>query len=122
MENISRIPIVMSIQNIGQFKGELIRFLSPLTIKKLVYEFPITQRVINYENKYIYLNSNLTVGIEKPKNSFKKGDIAYSPLNNSIYLFLQNLNHNQKFNHLGILNIDKNIEIKSGSIITIDKY
>ena len=104
--SVSRIPIVLSINNVIDVEGELVRHLSPLTIKKILSCFPISQLIINFQNKYIQINIELNIGIEKPKNIFKKGDIAFSPISNSICIFLNDHNHNNQLNHIGFVKND----------------
>ena len=38
---------------------------------------------------FIYFQTKLSSGIERPKTQFKRGDIAYLPENQSICIFLQ---------------------------------
>src|SRR5919107_5842049 len=104
--SVSRIPISISINNTIDMKGELVRHLSPLTIKKILSCFPISQLIINFQNKYIQINLELNIGIEKPKNVFKKGDIAFSPISNSICIFLNDHTHGNQLNHIGFVKKD----------------
>lgn len=120
--SVSRIPILLSINNVIDIEGELVRHLSPLTIKKILSCLPISQLVINFQNKYIQINIELNIGIEKPKNIFKKGDIAFSPISNSICIFLNDYNHNNQLNHIGFVKIDdleKLKKTKAGDILNI---
>jgi len=104
--SVSRIPILLSINNVIDIEGELVRHLSPLTIKKILGCLPISQLVINFQNKYIQVSIELNIGIEKPKNIFKKGDIAFSPISNSICIFLNDYDHNNQLNHIGFVKND----------------
>ena len=67
---------------------------------------PINQLVNNYQNKVIQIKVNLDIGVEKPQNRFKKGDIAFAPMTNSIYIFLADYNNNQPLSHVGFIKID----------------
>ena len=122
MLSVSRIPILLSINNVINVEGELVRHLSPLTIKKILSCLPISQLIINFQNKYIQINIELNIGIEKPKNIFKKGDIGFSPISNSICIFLNDYNHNNQLNHIGFVKIDdleKLKKTKAGDILNI---
>jgi len=119
---VSRIPILLSINNVIDIEGELVRHLSPLTIKKILSCLPISQLVINFQNKYIQINIELNTGIEKPKNIFKKGDIAFSPISNSICIFLNDYYHNNQLNHIGFVkndDLEKLKKTKAGDILNI---
>jgi len=120
--SVSRIPILLSINNVIDIEGELVRHLSPLTIKKILGCLPISQLVINFQNKYIQINIELNIGIEKPKNIFKKGDITFSPISNSICIFLNDYNHNNQLNHIGFVkndDLEKLKKTKAGDILNI---
>jgi uncharacterized protein len=120
--SVSRIPILISINNAIVIEGELVRHLSPLTIKKILSCFPISQLIINFQNKYIQINIELNIGVEKPKHIFKKGDIAFSPISNSICIFLNDHTHNNSLNHIGFVKIDdieKLKKTKAGDILNI---
>lgn len=118
--SVSRIPILISINNAIDIEGELVRHLSPLTIRKILSYFPMSQLIINFQNKYIQINLELNIGIEKPKNIFKKGDIAFSPISNSINIFLSDYTHNNQLNHIGFVKIEhleKLAKTKAGDIL-----
>ena len=120
--SVSRIPILISINNAIDIEGELVRHLSPLTIKKILTCFPISQLIINFQNKYIQIKIELDIGIEKPKNIFRKGDIAFSPISNSICIFLNDHIHNNQLNHVGFVKVDdveKLKKTKAGDILYI---
>lgn len=121
--NISRIPLKLSF-NTNTLTGELIRHLSPLTIKKLIENFPLQNRINNYNNKFVYIKVELDIGTEKGTSNFKKGDIAYSPSGGFISIFLENFVHNQKFNHIGKIvegNLENFLRTNPGDYLLIEK-
>ena len=86
--SVSRIPILVTLNNSIKIEGELIRHLSPLTVKKVLNNLPISQLINNFQDKFIQVKLELDIGIEKPQSKFKKGDIAFASMYNSIYIFL----------------------------------
>jgi uncharacterized protein len=125
ISSVSRIPILITLNNEIMMEGELIRHLSPLTIKKILNHLPINQLINNFQRKFIQLKLDLDVGVEKPQSKFKKGDIAFSSISNSIYIFLTDYVHSQKqFSHIGYIktqNLDELIKTKAGDILSIQK-
>ena len=109
-QSVSRIPIKIELNRARELHGEFRRHLSPLTIKKLVNVFPLFGRINSYDGKFIYIHVELQLGSEKPVNSFKKGDIAFSPLGNFLCIFLCDATLDQKLNLLGRVTSD-NINI-----------
>src|SRR5215210_5130918 len=99
--SVSRIPISLILNNDIKLDGELIRYLSPLTVKRIVNNLPFSQLINNFQNKFLYIKLDLGIGVEKPISKFKKGDIAFSPISNTICIFIEDYNHNQQFSHVG---------------------
>ena len=121
--SVSRIPIVVTVNNDVELKGELTRHLSPLTIKKIINNLPLSQLVNNFHNKFIYVRSGINGGLEKPQNKFKKGDIAYLPISDCIYIFLTDHIHNNQFNRIGSIsdNLNELTNTKAGDILNIQR-
>ncbi len=123
-QSVSRIPIKIGLNQASILKGEFRRHLSPLTIKKLLSLFPIYGRINSYNGKFIYVQVDLQLGSEKPALSFKKGDLAFSPVGNFLCIFLSDAILKQKLNPLGRVTSD-NIDIlnsfKAGDYLSIDK-
>ena len=121
--SVSRIPIVITVNNDVKLKGELTRHLSPLTIKKIVSNLPLSQLINNYQNKFIYIKSGINGGLEKPQNKFEKGDIAYLPISDSIYIFLTDHIHNSQFNRIGSItdSLYELTKTKAGDILNIKR-
>src|SRR5215203_454255 len=121
--SVSRIPIVVTVNNDVELKGELTRHYSPLTIKKIINNLPLSQLVNNFHNKFIYVKSGINGGLEKPQNKFKKGDIAYLPISDCIYIFLTDHIHNNQFNRIGRIsdNLNELTNTKAGDILNIQR-
>jgi hypothetical protein len=95
-----------------------------LTIKKIINILPINQLINNYQNKVIQIKVNLDIGVEKPQYRFKKGDIAFAPIANSIYIFLADHSNNQPLSHVGFIKIDTLDELaktKAGDVLSIQR-
>lgn len=120
--SVSRIPISITINNVIKIEGEFIRHLSPLTIKRILNLLPITNLINNFQNKFIQIKMEIDLGVEKPQKKFGKGDIAFSPISNSICIFLKDYVHNQQLNLLGFIKEDGINELaktKVGDFISI---
>jgi uncharacterized protein len=126
ISSVSRIPILITLNNNIKMDGELVRHLSPLTIKKILNNLPINQLINNFQKKFIQLKLELDIGVEKPQSKFKKGDIAFSPISNSIYIFLIDyIQSQQQFSHIGYIktqNLDELVKTKAGDMLSIQKF
>ena len=121
--SVSRIPIVVTVNNDIKLNGELTRHLSPLTIKKIINILPLSRLIINYQNQFIYVKSGINGGLEKPQYKFKKGDIAYLPISDCIYIFLTDHAHNNQFNRIGSIanSLNELTNTKAGDILNIQR-
>lgn len=123
-QSVSTIPIIIELNQASELKGEFKRHLSPLTIKKLLSAFPIDGRINSFDGKFIYIQVGLQLGSEKSINTFKKGDLAFSPLGNFLCIFLDDAILNQKMNLLGGVTSD-NVDIlrsfKVGDYLSLKK-
>ena len=89
LKSVSRLNATLEIRGQGTIEYELIRHLAPLTIKKVYNALPISDTVHFYDNKFAYMNTNLQLGGEKPRTTFKSGDIAFLTNSSSVCFFLQ---------------------------------
>ena len=123
-QSVSRIPIKIQLNQAYTLQGEFRRHLSPLTIKKLTSVLPLIGRINLYASKFVYIKLELQLGAEKPTGSFKKGDIAFSPLGNFLCIFISDATLDQRLNLLGRVTTD-NIDIlqsfKVGDYLSINK-
>lgn len=120
--SISRIPIKISVEGLGDSRGILIRFLSPRTVDAIVRLLPIEGRAALWKSE-VYFNVPLKLGVEKPKNTVKRGDLAYWPLGRAFCIFFEDMRPYSSVNLIG--RITENVEIfkriKSGLKIRVEK-
>ncbi len=114
--SVSRIEIQLLINDRHVINAEFKRHFSPLTIKKLISMMPISGLISKYNEKFVYIKTDLDIGVEKPVNNFKKGNIAFSPSGNFISVFLKETSIAQKYNLLGIVTSD-NLDLLSSVIV-----
>ncbi len=75
---LSRIPIKIEIEGVGEFKGELIRFHAPSTIQEILKNLPIEGAAALWDYA-IYFQTDIERGVEKQVTRIKAGDILYWP-------------------------------------------
>ena len=120
--SVSRFKIAIEIQNKGFASAELVRHLAPLTAAALLKNLPLQDRVHMYADKFIYIETRLTIGAEKQKTRFHRGDIAYLTSNSSICVFIHDATV-QPMNSLGI--VTANLEViestQPGDVMIVKK-
>ena len=122
MKNTFRIPIKLTVKELGEAKGELIRFLAPRTVEALVRKLPIEGRAALWKSE-VYFEVSLDIGNEKAKNTAEKGRIAYWPMGRAFCIFYDKTRPYSAVNFIG--KVTENLEIfsqvKNGMKIRVEK-
>jgi hypothetical protein len=120
--SISRIPIKIVIEGLGEAEGQLIRFLAPRTVDALVRKLPIEGRAALYSNE-VYFEVPLSMGEEKAKNVAEKGVIAFWPMGRAFCIFYDNTRPYSSVNPIGQItdNLSVFSQVKSGAKITVSR-
>ena len=96
--------------------------MQPQSAAALLKSLPLQDRVHRYADKFIYIETKLTIGAEKQKTRFHRGDIAYLTSNSSICVFIQDATV-QPMNSLGI--VAANLEViestQPGDVMIVKK-
>jgi hypothetical protein len=118
--SVSRIHVVLESREKGKITLELVRHLSPITFSKIIKGLPFSGRLHFLDHKLGYVETGLTVGAEKQKSSFQRGDLGFMISNGSICIVLQD-NKGLSMNHIGRCIDDPLMleSIESGEIIFI---
>ncbi len=107
VSSVSRIKGIIELRGKGVCECEFIRHLAPLSVGSIVRALPMEGRVIIDEN-YVGLVTNLSLGAEKQRDAFKRGDMAFMIVNNAICIFKKDVRV-KGFNPIG--RILSNIEV-----------
>ena len=118
--SVSRIHVVLESREKGKITLELVRHLSPITFSKIIKGLPFSGRVHFLDHKLGYVETGLTLGAEKQKSTFQRGDLGFMISNGSICIVLQDTK-GLSMNHIGHCIDDPLMleSIESGEIIFI---
>ncbi|KYH39293.1 MAG: hypothetical protein AYL30_000410 [Candidatus Hecatellales archaeon B24] len=86
MAGISRIPVRILLEGVGETAGELIRFWAPRTVEAVVKALPLEGKAALWPGE-IYFPVSLRMGLEKAKAVVEAGTIAYWPQGSALCLF-----------------------------------
>ncbi len=92
----------------GEAIAEFIRYLAPRLIDKVYRALPITGKAL-VTRDFVYVETKLEAGLEKPVKEVKKGDIGFWPLRNAICFFLRDVHVYTPVSLLG--HVVKGIEV-----------
>ena len=86
----------------GKFRVncELKRHLSPKTVGMISRSMPHKGNVHKFGSSGIYFEIQITSGVERPRNEFKRGDIAFYPVGNCIGFFYVDTKYGKSKNQI----------------------
>ncbi|UCH56882.1 MAG: hypothetical protein JSV18_05935 [Candidatus Bathyarchaeota archaeon] len=120
-ESLSRIPVRILVDGVGEARGELVRFSAPLTVGALLSRFPIEGRAHPQSGGFSMI-IGIRRGSEKGVRSVKAGDIAYWPMGDALVIYYSDSRPYGPVNTVG--RVTENLELfkglKSGVKIRIE--
>jgi hypothetical protein len=118
--SVSRIPVKLLIENVGEAEGEFIRHLSPRTVDTILKKLPLEGRAALWKEE-VYFEIPIAAGEEKAKTKVKKGDLAYWPMGKALCIFYGETQPYSAVNIVG--QITKNLGLfskaRSGAVIKV---
>ena len=120
--SISRIPIKLVIEGIGNVEAELIRIKSPRTTDAILRALPIEGLAALWKEE-VYFDIPVKMGSEKASAKVKQGDLAYWPMGNAFCIFWGKTQPYSPVNIVGKVtkNLDFFQKVKTGKKIIIKK-
>ena len=121
-KSISRTPVKIVVEGLGEAEGELIRFMAPRTVEAILKSLPLEGRAALWKEE-VYFEIPVKMGGEKPAETVKKGTLAYWPMGNAVCIFYGETQPYSPVNVIGLLtkNLDLFGKVKSGTRVRIEK-
>jgi hypothetical protein len=114
-----RVPITIRVRNRFDLKGELLRHISPFTVRAMMKIGTFEGWAIMHDLGFMLL-TNVKAGLEKPKKEFKAGDIAFLPINSSLWFFSKDGEVERPMNLVGEIKQKEELsKIGRGDYITL---
>lgn len=82
---------------------DLRRHLSPRTVGNIMRSLPIRGNAHMLGDDIVYMETSIDSGMERARDKFEKGDVAFLPSTGSICFFLQSVRSAKKMTPLGRL-------------------
>jgi len=111
--SVSRTKLALELKGKGICECELARHLAPLTVGTILRALPVEGRAHRFEDKFVYFETGLTIGTEKQRSNFKRGDMAFMISNGSICVFIKDTSVATNMNPIG--RVTTNLESIEGS-------
>ncbi len=118
---MSKIKVILEIRGKSKLNCELKRHLSPRTVGIISRSLPLEGNGHLLTNNISYFESPIESGIDRPRKEFKKGDIAFLPVNGSICFFSKDASSPKTMTPIGKIISDITVlaEIKSGDVFSL---
>jgi hypothetical protein len=118
--SVSRIELRLSVRGRGEARLSFYRHLAPVTVGTLTRSLPIESRA-TVQPGMVCLFTSVRVGVEKPRVSFGRGDVAFLPLNSLVCIFLRDAKSERPLNPTGRVDIGLDVleSVKPGDVLTL---
>ena len=119
--SVSKIKVILEIRGKAKLNCELKRHLSPRTVGIISRSLPLEGNAHNLSNNIAYFETSIDSGLDRPRNEFKKGDIAFLPANGSICFFSNDISSSKTMTPIGKILSDVTLlrDIKSGDVFAL---
>jgi len=121
-DELSKIPIKITVVDKGEARGYLNRLTAPLTVETILQMLPINSRT-SPAMGHVSVLLGIKRGTEKPVDKVKAGNIAYWPRSDALTIYSKDMKPYSPVNKIG--EIEENLELfnrlRSGSRIIIDR-
>ena len=122
-ETVSKINITLKINEQIIIPCQLKRHLSPITVGLITRMLPLTGNVHLMSQSVVYFETKINSGIERKRTDFKKGDIAFLPIEGSICFYVDDVVSGKQMTIIGkmIDNIDKLKTVKPSDVLSLSR-
>jgi len=121
-DELSKIPIKITVVDKGEATGFLNRLTAPLTVGAIAQRLPINSRT-SPAMGHVSILIDIQRGVEKPVTQVKAGTIAYWPRSDAVTIYPKDTKPYGPVNKIG--EIEENLELfnrlRSGSRVIIEK-
>ena len=88
---VSRFDVILKINDSDYISCQLKRHLSPITVGLIMRMLPLSGNVHRIGKSIVYFETNVNSGIERKKTDFKRGDIAFLPVEGSMCFYINDV-------------------------------
>jgi len=118
---VSSINLLLSINGQSKISCQLKRHLSPKTVGLIVRSIPLSGNAHCVNESSVYMETSIDSGIERKRTDFKIGDIAFFPIEGSIFFYMNNISGNRPMTPIGkiVSGLEKLKNVKSGDLLSL---
>jgi hypothetical protein len=116
--SVSKVECVASVHERGEAKVDIFRHMAPMTVNAVLRAMPLNSRV-SIQPAMTCLITSLRIGVEKPRNKFARGEVAFLASGGLICVFLREAGSERPLNPLGgvVQGLSLFEEMKPGDVV-----
>ena len=119
---VSRFDVVLKINGGENIPCQLKRHLSPITVGLITRLLPLSGNAHQMGKSIVYFETSINSGIERKKTNFKRGDIAFLPVEGSMCFYIDDVYDGKPMTPIGKINeIEKLNVIKPSDILSLSR-
>jgi len=120
---VSRIDIILGINDKTRITCQLKRHLSPLTVGLITRMLPLNGNAHYMGKSIVYFETKINSGIERKRTDFKKGDIAFLPPEGCICIYVDDVFDGKSMTIIGKItgDIEKLKAVKSSDVLSLSR-
>ena len=119
---VSRFDVILKINDSDCISCQLKRHLSPITVGLIMRMLPLSGNVHRIGKSIVYFQTNVNSGIERKKTDFKRGDIAFLPVEGSMCFYINDVYDGKPMTPIGkIHEIEKLNIVKPSDILSLTR-
>ena len=120
---VSKIDIILGINDKMRITCQLKRHLSPLTVGLITRMLPLNGNAHYMGKSIVYFETKINSGIERKRTDFKKGDIAFLPTEGSICFYMDDVIGGKLMTIVGKItgDIEKLKAVKSSDVLSLSR-
>ena len=118
---VSSINLFLDINGKSKISCQLKRRLSPKTVGLITRSTPLQGNAHRNSESSVYMETAIDSGIERKRTDFKMGDIAFFPIEGSIFFYIKDVYRSKPMSPIGkiVSGIDKLKQIKPGDSLSL---
>jgi len=120
---VSRIDVMLEINNNERISCQLKRHLSPMTVGLISRMLPLKENAHRIGQSIVYFETGINSGIERKRTDFKKGDIAFLPTEGCICFYVDDVFDGKSMTIIGKItgDIEKLKTVKSSDVLSLSR-
>tara|TARA_Y100000310_G_scaffold244373_1_gene249121 strand:- start:310 stop:690 length:381 start_codon:yes stop_codon:yes gene_type:complete len=118
---VSSVAVILEINGAERISCQLKRHLSPITVGIITRMLPLKGDAHQMGQSVVYFETRINSGIERKMKDFKKGDIAFLPIEGCICFYMDDVFGGKPMTIIGKItgNIEKLKAIKSSDVLSL---